>query len=154
MNNAIDDVMRRLAFRYVQSNGSISVSDAEILKFESIIGLRLPEDYRSFLKKYGLASGDDGDFIIPEHSTAVEVFYGLAPTTSYDLLRHRKVLADRLPDAYLAIASSPGGEIVLSLAGQDTGTVYWWNREGRFETTKATQVAPNFSALVNTLAVE
>jgi SMI1 / KNR4 family (SUKH-1) len=55
-------------------------------------------------------------------------FYGLRRGESDDLRYKRRVFAGRLPDRLMAFASSPGGQMCLSLHGEDAGCVYWWER--------------------------
>jgi len=124
--------MDRINFRYVRGSGKLRQGAIEQL--ESDIGFVLPSDYREFISKFGITAGRGdvryGQFESPEEEEAsVEVFYGIkADDTyeSYDLQNIREGFEDVLPGHLLAIASSPGGQILLSLAGNDKAMVYWW----------------------------
>lgn len=130
MRNKYDQIMDRIRFRYIRGAGSLR--DGQLEELEKAIGYSLPPDYRTFLSKYGITAGDGetryGQLDNPdeEEEASVKVFYGILPGDGYDLLRIHEGFADLLPSHLLPIASSPGGQIVLSLAGPDAGRLYWW----------------------------
>lgn len=130
-DNKYDGVMRRINYYYVAGDGR-AVSAGDVERLSSLIGHPLPDDYSVFLRKYGLTAGRGvvkfGNLDRPdEEESSVEVFYGIRADDSYDLLGTRESFADDLPSNLLPIASSPGGEIVLSLAGDNLGKAYWWS---------------------------
>jgi len=127
-----DEIMERIKYWVVGGGGRQSLSAEDITRFEETIGFALPGDYRAFVTKYGGTAGgghtcystdDDPD----EADASVEVFYDLNPNGMYDLAGIRESFGDDVPRHLLPIASSPGGQIILSLSGEDRGQVYWWS---------------------------
>ncbi len=134
MENKYDEVMSRIEFYYVDEEPYL-MNEESLLLLEQQLAYPLPTDYRQFLQKYGITAGG-GDVCYTnaddpnEVESSVEVFYGIKPGDSYDLLERKRGFGDRLPIRILPIASSPGGEFCLSLAGNDIGNVYWWDSHG------------------------
>jgi hypothetical protein len=129
MDTPFDPVMSRIRYWHVRE--PIPVSDADIQSFEEELGYALPASYRLFLKKYGLTAGKgDTRFSNPDNrgeiETSVDVFYGFKPGDTYDIRENWESYADELPGQLLPIATGSGGQFLLSLAGEDKGTVYWW----------------------------
>jgi hypothetical protein len=136
MHNKYDDLMDRIKYRYIRGNGQLH--ESSLKRLEIAIGYSLPPDYREFLSKFGFTAGGGrthyGQFDNPdaEEEASVDVFYGIREDEayeSYDLQNIHEGFGDVLPGHLLAIASSPGGQILLSLAGDDAGRVYWWTPE-------------------------
>lgn len=130
MENKYDGIMRQINFWYVP--GHKAIGEETLHDFEKAIGYGLPTDYRVFLGKYGLSTGESytrvTDYENPnEWVAALGVFYGLNSEVRRDLLRIRSMYGSRLPSHLLPIADSAGGEICLSLAGEDRGRLYWWD---------------------------
>src|SRR5262249_51705156 len=151
-----DPVMSRIHYWYVSE--PVPVSDDDIRSFEEALGHALPPSYRLFLKRYGLTAGKgDTRFSDPDNpeevETAVDVFYGLKPGDSYDLRENWQSYPDDLPGHLLPIASGSGGQFLLSLSGEDRGTLYWWLPEyGPVESMDNIEpVADSFDRFVNSL---
>lgn len=156
MDTPFDPVMSRIRYWYVSE--PVPVSDDDIRSLEEELGYPLPVSYRLFLKKYGLAAGKgDTRFSNPDNpeevETAVDVFYGLKTGDGYDLRENWQSFADDLPSRLLPIASGSGGQFLLSLGGDDKGTLYWWLPEyGPVESTDDLEpISDSFDQFVNSL---
>jgi SMI1-KNR4 cell-wall len=133
MQNKYDSVMDRIKIYYVHKDQHAPPSEDDIRRFEKQIDSPLPADYRTFLAKYGLSAGGGitrfQNLNDPtQEESSVGVFYGLRPGDTYDLMDNWHMFKDDLPSGLLPIASSPGGQIVLSLSGDDAGRVFWWSQ--------------------------
>jgi hypothetical protein len=153
MDTPFDPVMSRIHYWYVSE--PVPVRDDDIRSFEEELGCPLPASYRLFLKKYGLAAGK-GDTRFStggEVASAVDVFYGFKPGDNYDIRDNWESYSDELPGNLLPIASGSGGQFLLSLAGEDKGTIYWWLPEyGPVDSTDDLEpVSDNFDQFVNSL---
>lgn len=132
MTNRYDAVMHRIGAIPVRGDSFRVLMEADVLGLEKQLGYALPDDYREFICKYGLSAWD-GEVRFrnmddpSEIETSVDVFYGIAPGDTYDLVYKKKLFGERLPPQFLPIASSPGGHIVLALTAPDRGNVYWWS---------------------------
>jgi hypothetical protein len=131
MENRYDEIMAKLEWYYLPQH--VDVTEEDIKELERKIDSVLPEDYRHFLGKYGVAT-QRMMTVFPSLSNpsktggGVEVFYGLAKDSSYDLFGNWDGMEERIPREYLAIAHSPGGLICVGLRGQNRDKVFWWDR--------------------------
>lgn len=122
--------------------------------------LRLPDDYRDFMRGY------DGGRPYPNifRHTAPDAQEFANPSESYlDPFYHwdrvatwSKELGNRLPPATLTIGADPGLlEIILSLRQEDHGAVYSWVRNwgvwGSEDNSYLCRQAPSFRAFVESL---
>ena len=122
--NKYDAIMDRLGYRYVQTDRLTFPDQTEIDACERSLGYPLPPDYKEFLRKYGVTGSEMGHWTIRrEDGTSiggVDVFFGISPRSTYDLQSEGRFFEEEdLPRHVLPIASSSGGSIVLSLAGED-----------------------------------
>lgn len=111
------------------------LSEAEVAKFCSETGLRLPSDYRAFLLRYngGRPIPDTCPVIGHEEKLMpLQVFYGIGREIEVDCLKwNYEVLKDRIPDFYLPIAGSDcDDQYCLVLSGDHFGSVVFWDYVG------------------------
>ncbi len=136
----------------------------DIKQFENQISYSLPDDYIDFLLDYaGFALAYTfASFYRPEEldQVYVEVFYGFLPGDSYDLIYTYDVYKDRMPNDLIPIArDSGGGEICLSVNGDNKGAVYYWDRYFEEELEEGEEagysnlflIARNFEDFINSL---
>ena len=133
--NKYENAMNRIGFYYIRGEEGCATTSEAVLNLEQAIGFPLPEDYKIFLMKYGLTAGRGlvrfGNLDDPtQPESTIGVFYGIRAGDSYDILSTKQGFDDDLPAEMLPIASSPGGQIVLCLAGENVGKVYWWPPHG------------------------
>ena len=160
MTDPYDSAMRRIQARHVRDEPFARLGASQLSEIERRLGHPLPEEYREFVSRYGFATGGgstkfsnmDGP---SEIESSVNVFYGLRPGDSYDLLNVKEGFGDLLPSHILPIASSPGGQFCLSLAGDDRGMVYWWPPHGASPDPLDDMelVARSFGSFVNSLVL-
>jgi hypothetical protein len=112
------------------------LNESDLDGFEKTIGYDLPSDYRQFLLKYNGAKPVPDFFQVPGwqyEESYVSQLKGLLKEKDekkVDLARLNDLLDGRLPKGFIAIGSDPGGnQILLSLAGETKGNVYFFDHE-------------------------
>lgn len=104
-----------------------------VLDFETTIGHRLPNDYRTFLLKDNGGEQPEPDCFRVETGeiTALAVLFPIGvPNDFYDLAGHFKSKQDDLPKHVIPIGLDIGGNtICLAIAGDANGTVLFWDHE-------------------------
>lgn len=140
----VQQELDRLDFR-PHATGFRPHTEDEILRYESLLGRRLPEDFRWFARTYGsgwLGGGEtsitlaDGD----------DVEYG---TIGSDL-RHRELYVEPYyPSGLVDCASDVMGDVFfLRLAEADDGVWFWCYYEGKDPHTGLIRAADSFSDLL------
>lgn len=113
-----------------------SASDLGLEIAEAQLGCSLPEDYRIFLRDFGgCAFRQSAEFPIPNPqeffgigSQSVDVFYALMPEDQWDLLRARRIHADRIPNDLLPIADCQNSQLCLGIEEKNQGEIFFWDR--------------------------
>jgi hypothetical protein len=156
VENKYQRLVKRLELEPVED--PVRLSEKDLRAFESAIGAELPADFREFLSRYGFVSGVD--VVFPAYGQpgqpggGVEVFLGVDPDSEYDIQATREGLSGRLPDHFLPIAESPGGQICLSLSGADRGKIFWWGLESTAGAdAPPLLVADDFDSFINSLHI-
>jgi hypothetical protein len=139
----------------------VATDELMIERLELNLGFKLPSPYREFLMAYGMSSRGKRAVYPDRHRPGqpggrLGVIYGLNPSSTYDLWRRKSGLGDRLPPHILPIADSPGGMICLSLAGDDCGKVYWWDRAEDSDDPREnlTLIADDFESFIGSLHID
>jgi hypothetical protein len=114
----------------------VPVSEEEVVAFESMLGARLPDDYRQFLREIGAAGlsetcvrpiqirEDYGDVEV------FEVFYGGKEEKFYDVWRNRDAFRGRIPENMTPIAAEAGGgQFCIVVNGPGYGKIYFYCRD-------------------------
>ena len=154
------------AFSTVQSLMPIpdtpAASKAALEKLEQQYSCQLPDDYSGFLhsKNGAFPALDCITFEEGGRKTASDVFCFFALDHSQPGLSmnwHRETFSERLPKDTLPIGRDSGGNLwLLSLLGNDAGSVFFWDH-GTFETVDETdlkscpKVASSFTEFRNSL---
>lgn len=106
---------------------------ADVVKAEKILGLRLPEAYVEFLLQHNGGVPSPGDFPItdmPQNpSGTIECFLSLGAVEEYrSLIGANADLRDRLPEGFVAVASTPSGSYLgIWCSGRQMGSVWLWD---------------------------
>jgi hypothetical protein len=125
------------------------LSDEEISQIEGDMNAVLPDDYRDFLKNYGVYTFNNelvcfkpfknqAEYVHPEadgipnftfSSSSISVFFG-KHKGSYDLFRNLSIYEDRKPDSLLPILTDGMGNFVgIYLGKEKYGNVFFWDHE-------------------------
>lgn len=118
--------------RMEESARAIDLED--VLECESAIGVRLPDEYRSFLLRYNGGRPTPNAYPIYglENNPfgAVHFFFGIDdPVESCNIDWNYEVHNGRLPANLLAIGCDGAGDLIcISLYGDDAGAVVFWDR--------------------------
>jgi cell wall assembly regulator SMI1 len=117
-------------------------NDAEINRFENLIGHKLPDDYHEFLKS---VNGGELDPILSyrfletgrETESTLQLFYGLHDVDTSNLTRLFNVYhvyQKRMPEHLIPIASDEGGnKICLNLSPDKFGEIVFFDHENEVD---------------------
>lgn len=112
-----------------------NVSEKQLLDLESKFGIKLPEDYRNFLKKYngGYPQPDGFDFANGEDGSSVDKFLEISDSVNESIIEYFNNYKDRIPENYFPIAKDPGGNLILIGINNADSKVYFWDHENEIE---------------------
>lgn len=124
------------AFEIEPFDGVTPASKADISKFESELGHKLPADYRNFLLTLNGGQTSQDEIVVHEHPdpsgyvASIRAFYSLsaaAPSYAhlYSALRSGYF---KLPRGHVAISDSHGNLVTID-AGAPSGPVYYFDHE-------------------------
>jgi hypothetical protein len=141
------------------SRGFGPVSAATVNAAEKRLGVKLPADYKRFLRTTNGGCPKPDTFLVPDRGPAmVGILYGVAPERSPADLEYEQgeaALWDPLPTGFVAIGHDPGGNtFLLGTLGADAGRVFFWDRNGlwvREDGHNTFPVAASFTAFVESL---
>jgi SMI1 / KNR4 family (SUKH-1) len=117
------------------------VTSALVRDLETMLEMKLPHDYLSFLVDHGGSLlGDDLHYVAASilapcplgESVDVEVVYGFYsdPSDFYDLRDAARAYKGKIPSNCASIGSTIGqDQIVLSCSGLDQGSIYLWDHQ-------------------------
>jgi hypothetical protein len=109
--------------------------DSELLKFERLVGSKLPEDYRSFLLSHNGGRPKPEAFSFPtkhgaRDNSVVEYFFGLHLGRIGSLEKKRAMYKDRIPEGFIPIAIDPFGNLILmGTRDENHGNIFFWDHE-------------------------
>ncbi|GIN66296.1 hypothetical protein J41TS2_17170 [Bacillus sonorensis] len=137
-------------------------TEGEIEELEKKYRVKLPNDYKQFLLKYGASMiCDDGVFYksleqdtwSEDEFQVVEFFYGLEETDlDLDIQDKINTYAERFPEGIIPIASSPfGNEICLQTKSDGFGKIYFWDHEYRSSEGDFFLIANSFADFIKSL---
>jgi len=137
------------------SRGRPATGD-DIARLEDELRTILPRDYVSFLQTEGGGRPTPNQSV---HDQALEL--GVAVTDFFDadhLTKEWSKWRARVPARLVPVADAEGGNLVcLSLHGEDTGSVYFWDHENEVEDgvepddRNITQIAASFEEFLDGL---
>jgi hypothetical protein len=126
---------------------------------EQELCVRLPEDYKRFLKTTNGGIPEPNVFTVPDRGEAMgDYLYGIRDKrTNCDLEREQKQAAQHepLPAGFVVIGHDPGSSLLLMVTtGRQAGRIYFWDRVGfwiREDGKKTFPVAGSFSEFIESL---
>ena len=144
---------------FAESYDAISPTDLE--KVENKVGYQLPQEYKSFLLKHnGGRPLLDAVRYKNEHFDFVAYFYAIRGEMYHDdLARQIGEHEDMIPEGYLPIAESPGGDVFcISLKESTMGAIFHWDHEeanydGEPWEYNMTKLAPSLTKFIEGLCV-
>lgn len=136
------------------------LDDSAVIVFENFLDVKLPLDYREYLKNINETRPIANAFDIPNQGyNVVNRFFSLiAKNKNETLIYQLKQYKNRIPSEMLPIGNDPGGNLLLiALKGSSRGGVYFWDHN--FEADGESQpfykniiaLSPNFSTFLNSL---
>ena len=141
------------------SRGFSPVSAQKVAAVERRLGVRLPPDYKRFLRTTNGGIPDPNCFTVPDREDALlDILYGLRnDRTDSDLEfeQEQAALWDPLPVGFVAIGHDPGGNgLLLATLGKDAGRVFSWDRVGfwvKDDGSNTFPVAASFTEFIESL---
>lgn len=142
------------------ANTGRSVGDADIRALENAVGILLPQDYRSFLRKSNGGSPVPSLLDISAMRTvSIQLFFAvLSAASSQTIAGVKAQFRDRMPAEFVPIARDSAGNLLLMAAG---GVISFWDHELEADDDAAqpyygniTTLAPSFSALLDRIHAE
>lgn len=138
-----------------------SISPIDLIEVENKIGYQLPEEYKLFLLSHnGGRPVLDGVRHENEHFDYVGYFYAIRGEMYHDdLARQIGEHKDMIPEGYLPIGESPGGDIYcISLKEPTKGSIFHWDHEeanydGEPWEYNMTKLAPSLTAFLEGLCI-
>ncbi|MCG8614415.1 MAG: SMI1/KNR4 family protein [Pseudomonadales bacterium] len=109
-----------------------SISDDDILALEQDLDIKLPTEYKEFLKCHNGGSPSLQDYKLDgELFDDIGWFFGIRDYPSgLDIKTENEEVEDRLLKHYLAIGGSYGGNLIcISSKKSDYGSIYRWDHE-------------------------
>lgn len=104
------------------------LTDDAVSSIESLVGHRLPADYRSFLLSGNVYVPQDNQFTGHDVTGKVAKFLGQSAQRDEDIQVVLETYTDRVPNDLLPIALAGGGNLIcLELT---SGVIYFWDHEG------------------------
>ena len=112
--------------------------DEVLAELEQKLQVRLPQQYKEFLRKYNGGKPVPNVFAIkgnPYDSRGmIQHFLGVSEGNYRDILKQATVFRDRVPSDLLPVARDPGGSLIcLAVSGENYGKIYFWDREDEVE---------------------
>jgi hypothetical protein len=108
------------------------LSETTLAEYENKWGCILPSDYRKFLLRFNGGYPEPDAFRFRNNSTRslVDRFLGIHDREHSNLLKYLNTYTIRLPKNLFPVAHDPGGNLIcLSVKGETTGKVYFWDHE-------------------------
>jgi hypothetical protein len=138
----IDKLTLALSFRRPEGLAWSPPTDAAFDQLAKALGATVPGEYRYFIEKYGGVILGDEDFAVKAPITEPcpwgqqvrpEIFYPLLQEHTYSLEDQLATYRDRIPHGVLPISEDAGGnQVCFDVAGQFSGSVWFWDHEQRW----------------------
>jgi hypothetical protein len=148
---------------YIDKPGP-QVGEREVEAFETLVGARLPQDFRAFMlsSNGGVPVVERGGrvMIVDFEGELADVRHllGLREEYSYSLMKAVAVFRERVPAGSIPIGRTSGGDLfLLCLSGARRGEVWFWNHELEVDEGEVagmqniTPVAASFTAFLERL---
>lgn len=116
----------------VQMEDTASLAEADLAAFEAKWDVKLPAQYRKFLRNYdgGYPDPTGFNFKSGKGGSALSCFFGVKQNVDLSLDDALRTFKDRIPQRFFPVADDQGGNLIcISLFGEDHGKIYFWNHE-------------------------
>jgi hypothetical protein len=110
-------------------------SAKQIASFEKALSVKLPADYKKFLRSTNGGIPAPDCLNVPDRGDALcAILYGISDKREPADLEWEQEQAsqwDPLPAGFVAIGHDPGGStLLLATAGKQAGKIFFWDRNG------------------------
>lgn len=134
------------------------LTDQMLEKFENILGARLPDDYRNYLKTIDEKNLKQRCFTIASNKSESRIHHIYVLNNGPDFQRLDKMLeiySDRIPHSFLPFADDAFGNVLcIGIDKKNYGNIYFWNHElGKYKENKNSieQIAYSFTDFIGRL---
>jgi hypothetical protein len=143
--------------------GYPEINEEYIRRLEAVLKGPIPETYRQFLslqKRVTMPSVTASVTCVDGEDTTVELFFGVDPDGTYDLIGNYESYEGRVPPTLLPIAEDGFGNLIcLGIAAADRGRVYFWDHEAELgpdapHRRNLHEIAESFEGLIDSLQVD
>jgi hypothetical protein len=118
--------------KFEKTNRHCRLRKRDLLAFEALIGVQLPDDYRVYLHAHngGRPVPSDFKFLGRSSGSSLHHMYGLFRDHECDLRSAFECFRDRIPSSLIPIADDPfGNQICLGIQGTHYGKIFFWDHE-------------------------
>lgn len=139
MNESVVKKMNEIMDKDISAKNDV-LSENDIIRLEQTYEIRIPFEYKEFLKEYGgCYVKDDFMYMLKEASPvtpedgfdSIGYFYGSRNENIFDVI---KANINTLGKELLPIADADGGDLIcMGTEGVYKGKIYYWYHEGAFE---------------------
>lgn len=134
LNNMKQDLINELGLQGIKGNFE-RAGEAQILETEMKLKLRLPEEYKKFLREFGASLFTQDVIFTPKEPSPwavdgnerFDIFYGVSTDPGFDLCRVNTRLKGDIPAQTIAIGHDPGSNLIL--LSLDTNQVRFFDKE-------------------------
>ncbi|WP_313825544.1 SMI1/KNR4 family protein [Leclercia sp.] len=139
----------------IDSNGVIS--EQELTNLENQLGIKLPNDYRGFLKTYNGGYPQPDGFDFADDGSSVDRFLEVSDSKNKSIVDYYNTYKNRIPKNYFPVAKDPGGNLILIEINSESSDVFFWDHENEVEDGDVPGmenmylIASNFDDFINNL---
>ncbi|MEG4319219.1 MULTISPECIES: SMI1/KNR4 family protein [unclassified Microcoleus] len=148
----------------LEKNNGISQANSEkdLSSLADYLGIRLPDDYKSFLLSHNGGVPTPSNFPLlnhPENILPIQVFFGIETLiVSVSITWNFQAYKDRIPDKFLPIGCSDFGDLIcLVFSEDDYGCVMFWDltgERGKDNVDNVYRICDSFSKFLDILTDE
>ncbi|PLR78369.1 SMI1/KNR4 family protein [Bacillus sp. V3-13] len=136
-----------------------AATEVDIRNLEEYLGFSLPEDYKTFLRKYngGTSKVRYSKFFVKELNQEIplDVLYGIDVDQTFDLQRCHEEFEEDMLDQSLIIGDDPGSGLIVLITDPEHCGVYYWDHSFYFsqsnEDENTYKIADSFDLFINGL---
>jgi len=137
---------------FIKSGPPITESDISVI--ENKYNFILPREYRAFLLNINGGIPSKRYYVNEklDYSYVIDLFLSIrANNLSFEeYYEDYKIQSKLLPERMVPIAEDAFGNLIcVSIKGEDTGSIYFWNHEDN--STDVRRIAPSFNEFLNNL---
>ncbi|MGP3591072.1 SMI1/KNR4 family protein [Vagococcus sp. WN89Y] len=136
-----------------------ALSEQEVANLENQLRIKLPSDYREFLKKHngGYPQPDSFDFDDGNDGSSVDKFLEVGDSKNESIVEYYNDYKARIPKNFFPVAKDAGGNLILIEINDAGSGVYYWDHENETDDGDTPGmdnmylITPNFNDFIDNL---